>query len=68
MQEEENFKSGAALSRPMARNQTTRGRGWVYDCEAVIDPKTAIVISYGDDGTPNCLCDCCAVTAGYLRP
>ena len=67
MQEEENFKSDAALSRPMAEDlNTNRCMGW--DCEAVLNPKTALVVSFGDDGTPNCLCDSCGVTAGYLRP
>ena len=67
MQEEENFKPCAVLSRLMAEDLNLN-RCVAYDCEAVISPKTAVVVSYGDDGTANCLCDCCAITAGYLRP
>jgi len=44
----------------------TKCLGHPANCAAVVNPETAIVVSYGDDGTPNCLCDSCGKAAGYL--
>ena len=44
----------------------TKCYGHPADCSAVVNPETAVIISYGDDGTANCLCDTCAALGGYL--